>query len=142
MTTIAPSAPQAVVKKHDRSDALQHARRLQPTGERPAWLGTKKSSDPVLSPTKAGFGWLDGISNPAVFDGLGAPWWQLTVPALSTLFASWAQRVRARRELTQIDARSLRDAGISPGAAAFEASQPFWQAPIELRDYPSDKATA
>ncbi|MCW0235549.1 MAG: DUF1127 domain-containing protein [Ferrovibrio sp.] len=137
MTTIAPSAPQTIVKKHDRSDALQQARRLQPTGERPAWLGAR----PVLSPTKAELGWLDGISNPAVFDGLAAPWWQLTLPALSALFAGWAQRTRARRELTRIDARSLRDAGISPGAAAFEAAQHFWQAPIELRDYPSDKAT-
>ena len=137
MTIIAPSAPQTLVKKHDRSDALQQARRLQPTGERPAWLGPRA----VLSPTKAELGWLDGISNPAVFDGLAAPWWQLALPALSALFAGWAQRARARRELTRIDARSLRDAGISPGAAAFEAAQHFWQAPIELRDYPSDKAT-
>jgi uncharacterized protein YjiS (DUF1127 family) len=138
MTTTAPSAPQTLPKKHDRSDALQHARRLQPTGERPDWLGPR----PVLAPTKAELAWLNGISNPAVFDGLNAPWWQLSLPAVGALFKIWRHRIRARRELTQIDARSLRDAGISPGVAAFEAAQPFWHAPIELRDYPDDKIAA
>jgi len=137
MTTIASSSQTSALKKHDRSDALQHARRLQPTGERPDWLGPKA----VLAPTKAELGWLDGVSEPAVFDGLDAPWWQLTLPALGGLFETWAERARARRDLVQIDARSLRDAGISPGAAAFEASQPFWQDSIQLRDYPADKAT-
>lgn len=138
MTTTAPSTPQTLLKKHDRSDALQHARRLQPTGERPAWLGPR----PVLSPTKAELGWLDGVNEPAVFDGLDAPWWQLTLPALTSLVETWFERARIRRDLTKVDARSLRDAGISPGAAAFEAAQHFWQAPIALRDYPVDKASA
>lgn len=138
MTTTAPYTPPSVQKKHDRSDAAQHTRRLQPTGERPAWLGPR----PVLAPTKAELGWLDGVANPAVFDGLRAPWWHLTLPALRSLLVIWSQRIQSRRELTQVDARSLRDAGISPGAAAFEASQPFWQESIALRDHPADKATA
>lgn len=137
MTTLpAVFAPKTLLKKHDRSDALQHARRLRPTGERPAWLGNRV----VATPTKAELGWLDGISTPAVFDGLDRPWWQLALPAFATAFATWRQRARMRQDLLQVDARSLRDAGISPGAAAFEAAQPFWQAPITLRDYPDDKA--
>jgi len=139
MTTIpAPFAQKTLVKKHDRSDALQHARRLQPTGERPAWLGSKA----VTAPTKAELGWLDGVNTTAVFDGLDLPWWQLVLPAVSTAFATWRQRSRQRQELMSVDARALRDAGISPGAAAFEAAQPFWQPSIALRDYPDDKSPA
>lgn len=136
--TILPAAltPYRLLKKHDRSNALQHARRLQPTGERPVWLGSRA----VAAPTKAELGWLDGLRDPAVFDGLDRPWWQLALPAFATAFATWRQRVRARQDLMQVDARTLRDAGISPGAAAFEAAQPFWQPSITLRDYPDDKA--
>lgn len=138
MTRLARFAQQTLLKKHDRSDALQHARQLRPTGERPAWLGA-----PALpAPTKAELGWLDGISTPAVFDGLDRPWWQQLLPALGAAFATWRQRGRTRHDLAQVDARSLLDAGISPGAAAFEAAQPFWQAPIALRDYPGDKTQA
>lgn len=138
MTTLVPVAPQTLVKKHDRSDAMQHARRLQPTGERPAWLGAPN----IAAPSKAELGWLDGISTPAVFDGLEQPWWQQVLPAIRTAFSTWRQRARMRQDLTQIDARTLRDAGISPGAAAFEASRGFWQAPTSLRDYPDDKTPA
>lgn len=138
MTKIAPFAQHTLVKKHDRSDALQQARRLQPTGERPAWLG----SLPVAAPTKAELGWLDGITTPAVFDGLDQSWWKQILPALRMALATWRQRARMRRELSRVDARSLRDAGISPDVAAFEVAQPFWRSPIALRDYPSDKAQA
>jgi uncharacterized protein YjiS (DUF1127 family) len=64
------------------------------------------------------------------------------LPAFAAAFATWRQRSRARQELMQVEARDLRDAGISPGTAAFEAAQPFWQAPVELRDYPGDKTPA
>jgi uncharacterized protein YjiS (DUF1127 family) len=46
--------------------------------------------------------------------------------ALLTLTV-WRERVRMRRHLAQMDARSLRDAGISPAAAAFESGKPFWR---------------
>ena len=39
----------------------------------------------------------------------------------------WRQRVEMRRSLALMDARCLRDAGISPAAAAFEAGKPFWR---------------
>ena len=46
---------------------------------------------------------------------------------LATAVAVWRERTTARRCLAQMDARSLRDAGISPAAAAYESGKPFWQ---------------
>lgn len=46
---------------------------------------------------------------------------------LAVTVAVWRERTAARRYLAQMDARSLRDAGISPAAAAFEAGRPFWR---------------
>ena len=48
-------------------------------------------------------------------------------------FALWRQRRDMRRSLAQMDARSLRDAGISPAAAAYESGKPFWQEMGPLR---------
>jgi uncharacterized protein YjiS (DUF1127 family) len=45
----------------------------------------------------------------------------------------WRERVAARRNLAAMDARSLRDAGISPAAAAYESGKSFWQAFGPLR---------
>jgi len=39
----------------------------------------------------------------------------------------WRERKVARRDLAAMDARSLRDAGISPAAAAYESGKSFWQ---------------
>jgi uncharacterized protein YjiS (DUF1127 family) len=47
--------------------------------------------------------------------------------------AVWRQRVETRRCLTQMDARALRDAGISPAAAAYESGKPFWKEMGTLR---------
>jgi uncharacterized protein YjiS (DUF1127 family) len=41
--------------------------------------------------------------------------------------AVWRERTAARRCLALMDARSLRDAGISPAAAAYESGKPFWR---------------
>lgn len=46
---------------------------------------------------------------------------------LAAKFALWRDRTRARRDLAAMDARSLRDAGISPAAAAYESGKSFWQ---------------
>ena len=140
MTQIALQSPQIFSKKHDRSGAMHPdlTRRLLPTGERPAWLGPRL----VIAPTKADLRWLDGVADPAVFDGLDQPWWQQVLPALRQAFATWRQRAAARRALAQVDAATLRDAGISPGLAAFEASQPFWQEPVLLRDHPAESKSA
>jgi len=45
----------------------------------------------------------------------------------------WRDRIAARRNLAAMDARSLRDAGISPAAAAYESGKSFWQAFGPLR---------
>ena len=46
---------------------------------------------------------------------------------LAVALVIWRDRVRARRMLMQMDNRALRDAGISPAAAAYESGKPFWQ---------------
>jgi uncharacterized protein YjiS (DUF1127 family) len=46
---------------------------------------------------------------------------------LAVTIAVWRERTMARRCLAAMNARSLRDAGISPAAAAFESGKPFWQ---------------
>jgi|SRR5689334_18706770 uncharacterized protein YjiS (DUF1127 family) len=43
------------------------------------------------------------------------------------MMAVWRERVHARRCLAHMDARSLREIGISPIAAAYESGKPFWQ---------------
>jgi len=39
----------------------------------------------------------------------------------------WRERVVVRRHLAAMDARSLREAGLSPAAAAFESGKWFWE---------------
>ena len=56
--------------------------------------------------------------------------WGLRLAATLEL---WRERRAMRRALAAMDARSLRDAGISPAAAAFEAGKPFWQPVGPLR---------
>ena len=46
---------------------------------------------------------------------------------LAASFKLWRERSAARRYLAAMDARSLRDAGISPAAAAYESGKSFWQ---------------
>ena len=50
------------------------------------------------------------------------------------LVRSWLERIRARRALAHIDERTLREAGISPVLAEYEANRPFWQPLRDLRD--------
>jgi uncharacterized protein YjiS (DUF1127 family) len=52
---------------------------------------------------------------------------------LAMIFKIWRDRTAARRNLAAMDARSLRDAGISPAAAAYESGKSFWQAFGPLR---------
>ena len=46
---------------------------------------------------------------------------------LALSWAVWRERTAMRRCLARMDARSLRDAGISPAAAAYESGKPFWE---------------
>jgi uncharacterized protein YjiS (DUF1127 family) len=49
------------------------------------------------------------------------------------MLALWRERIRMRRALAGMHARSLRDAGISPAAAAYESGKPFWRTMGDLR---------
>lgn len=40
----------------------------------------------------------------------------------------WRRRVQGRADLARLDERSLRDIGVSPAQARYEASKPFWRA--------------
>jgi uncharacterized protein YjiS (DUF1127 family) len=73
---------------------------------------------------------------------LGVPAWTAQVrPAAPIGFVTrllkqlsvWRQRARMRDTLATFDVRMLRDLGISPGQAEFEANQPFWRHPTSLR---------
>ena len=46
---------------------------------------------------------------------------------LAATLKLWRERKEARRSLAAMDARSLRDAGISTAAAAYESGKSFWQ---------------
>jgi uncharacterized protein YjiS (DUF1127 family) len=50
-----------------------------------------------------------------------------TLRRLGLSWAVWRERTAMRRCLARMDARSLRDAGISPAAAAYESGKPFWE---------------
>ena len=50
-----------------------------------------------------------------------------TYTAFSHILAAWRQRARERRELAQLDRRTIQDLGLSPGEVQFEASKPFWR---------------
>ena len=47
--------------------------------------------------------------------------------AFAKVIGTWRERARERRELTLLDARSLRDLGLNPTNVQFEASKPFWR---------------
>jgi len=45
----------------------------------------------------------------------------------ASLLREWRLRVRTRRHLLQLDARTIRDLGLSPSQMRFEAEKPFWR---------------
>ena len=144
MTMPAIQTPNTRTKRHDRSFiARPLARPLQPPlsehgGEQPGWLQSRA----VAEDYPAEPNWLVTESHLPVLDGLDRAWWQLLPDSLAALFATWRKRARDRRDLAQIDARSLREAGIDPGVADFEAAQPFWRKPMTLRDLPADRSAS
>ncbi len=50
-----------------------------------------------------------------------------TVSAAGQLVATWRRRARERRELVNLDHRTIRDLGLSPSEIQFEANKPFWR---------------
>ncbi len=51
-----------------------------------------------------------------------------TYTAFKQIFATWRRRSRERRELLNLDHRTIRDLGTTPQAIQFEANKPFWRA--------------
>jgi uncharacterized protein YjiS (DUF1127 family) len=50
-----------------------------------------------------------------------------TYEAFNQILGTWRRRSRERRELAQLDHRTLRDLGLTEGQAQFEANKPFWR---------------
>jgi uncharacterized protein YjiS (DUF1127 family) len=50
-----------------------------------------------------------------------------TLRAAVALALRWLDRARSRRALLALDARALRDIGVTPAAARREAARPFWR---------------
>jgi uncharacterized protein YjiS (DUF1127 family) len=49
------------------------------------------------------------------------------VRAAVALVARWRERARSRHMLSSMDARLLKDIGVSRATAEFEANKPFWE---------------
>ncbi len=75
---------------------------------------------------------IDPLGRAAWADGLPRTH-RLRAAALAAVIAAfdriaaWQARARQRRELAQLDARELKDIGISRAQAEAEAAKPFWQ---------------
>ena len=50
-----------------------------------------------------------------------------TYTAFANVLQLWRQRNHDRKELAKLDARSLRDLGLTESTARFEANKPFWR---------------
>ncbi len=50
-----------------------------------------------------------------------------TFTAFADVIGTWRQRNRERRELAQLDDRSLRDLGLNSSNVQFEVNKPFWR---------------
>ena len=50
-----------------------------------------------------------------------------TFTAFNQIFATWRQRARERKELATLDARTLRDLGLSASDVNVEVNKPFWR---------------
>ena len=50
-----------------------------------------------------------------------------TYTAFGQILATWRRRAKERRELANLDHRTIRDLGISPTDIQFEANKPFWR---------------
>lgn len=47
--------------------------------------------------------------------------------AALALIRQWRERIRQRMQLARLDARMLRDVGITPSEAEHECNKPFWR---------------
>lgn len=61
------------------------------------------------------------------------PAWRIALQSAMGALRQWRANREARRGLAKLDARSLRDIGISPAMADYEASRPLWHSVRDLR---------
>jgi uncharacterized protein YjiS (DUF1127 family) len=61
------------------------------------------------------------------------PAWRIALRTAAAALRQWRANREARRGLAELDARSLRDIGISPAMADYEASRPPWHSVRDLR---------
>lgn len=109
--TYQPSQTQyAALKKHNRAILIPATRQNTP-----------------VSPAADAVALTGSVTEAAPFAGLDLPWWQYALKSAAGALAVWRKRSAARQHLASIDARTLAEAGIDPGAAAFEAAKPFWK---------------
>jgi uncharacterized protein YjiS (DUF1127 family) len=50
-----------------------------------------------------------------------------TYTAFAKILQTWRKRAHDRKELAQLDHRTLRDLGLNEGTVRFEANKPFWR---------------
>lgn len=50
-----------------------------------------------------------------------------TFTAFGMILSTWRRRAKERRELSTLDARTLRDLGLSASDVNFEVNKPFWR---------------
>jgi len=60
--------------------------------------------------------------------GTGASIAQMILTAPLAMLAAWGDRLKQRDALAEMDARMLKDIGVSRGEAMVEADKPFWTA--------------
>ena len=60
--------------------------------------------------------------------------WSLILGSIVATLREWRRRSVNRSELARLDARTLRDIGIDPGAVNYEMYQWFWRSPRDWRD--------
>jgi uncharacterized protein YjiS (DUF1127 family) len=61
-------------------------------------------------------------------------YWRLLLGAMVATLRDWRRRSIERSELARLDARTLRDIGVDPGAVDYEARQSFWRPRRDWRD--------
>jgi uncharacterized protein YjiS (DUF1127 family) len=60
--------------------------------------------------------------------------WRLMLGAMVATLRDWRRRSIERSELARLDARTLRDIGVDPGAVEYEVRQSFWRPRRDWRD--------
>jgi len=103
--------------------------------ERQQPITAPRFRDPVAAPITASLASAKhhpAATGPVCPAGVPHTRWRLISGAIVASLRTWRRRRVARRELTRLDERILRDIGIDPGTVNYEMQQPFWR---PLRDW-------